>query len=73
MLCGECDKKMTENLMTVILQLYRCFRLMRHTPRKKTRLGESLAETLDETCGETVGETFRAKKSRRESRIGLYA
>ena len=31
------------------------------------------SEILGETLGETVGETFRAKKSRRESWIGLYA
>ena len=36
-------------------------------------LAEDLAETLGETFGDTIGETFLAKKSRRESRIGLYA
>ena len=31
------------------------------------------SETLGETLGGIVGKSFRAKQSRRESRIGLYA
>ena len=45
--------------------------------RSETPWRESLAKSLTEipgkTGGETLGETFRAKESRRESRIGLYA
>ena len=57
--CIECDPRLSARLFE------------QKSPAKS--LAQSLAETLGESFDETVDETFRAKKSRRESRVGLYA